>query len=89
MRRLLEILRLVRLVWTEDSDGEIRLRIVRNFGTQLRCNAICWGGGVILNSDGSTSGKCYVKKWYPYNHRSPQPTSSEWPEYIQEGWRSS
>lgn len=95
MRRLLAALRLVRLVWTEDGDGEVRLRIARRFGYQWRCSAIALDNSVILNPDGSTSGKCYVKKWRAYDSRSPQPDAAkdieeiDWPEYISEGWKQS
>ena len=95
MKRLLAWMRLVRLVWTEDHDGEIRLRIARRHGPQWRCNAISMDDSVILNPDGTTSGKCYISKWYPYDRRSPKPSrhetstvdsTEEWPEYITGNW---
>lgn len=55
-----------RLVWTEDADGEIRLRKVNVTPFGERCHAGTADNSVILNEDGTTSGKCYVKRWKPY-----------------------
>ena len=89
MKRILEWLRIVRLVWTVDHDGDIRLRIVRSpkrrplFGLPPSrhsesqwCAAILASNPVYLNDDGSTDGACYVSRWYPYNWRSPQPRAA-------------
>lgn len=62
------------LVYTEDFDGEIRLRIARYFGDRLgwRCDTFTFVGqnSVHLNSDGTTSGESWVKHWEPANKKA-------------------
>lgn len=54
-----------KLVWLEDFDGEITLRIARKhpFGG-LRTNRMSFGITPLqLLEDGSIEPKCYVKRW--------------------------
>lgn len=67
IKKLLAILGLIELVWTEDYDGAVRLRVIRKHPITGRRAVI----GIIniwasLEEDGSTSGCSYVKRWAPY-----------------------
>jgi hypothetical protein len=76
IKRLLEALRLVRLVWFthpwKDAATDIVLRIVRYQGPCKQ--PWCWSAGrwrAILLPNGKGEGK-YNCSWEPYNERSPQ-----------------
>lgn len=69
MKRLLALLGCFSLVWTQDHDGEVRLRIAhRNPFGEWACNAIGPPCSVILNPDGTTRGKYYVRRWMEWKH---------------------
>lgn len=70
MKRLIAYLFKIPLVYTEDYDGEIRLRFVSKIGGKYRCDGILDDNSVILNKDMTTGGKDYVEKWYPANKLS-------------------
>lgn len=81
------MLGLCELVWTQDFDGEVRLRLVRRSKVPFGPYGP-WVGGVsnlkthpfILCPDGTVAGG-YVKRWeaWQYNRNPvfPSPTSDE------------
>jgi hypothetical protein len=54
-----------KVVATQDHDGAIRYRFAsKDSWGDLRCSAIIdFDNSVVLNKDGSCSGKSYVTKW--------------------------
>jgi len=81
LKRLLERLRLVRLVWAEYPDGKVKLRISHRY-TSRRGNVTNYlyspfctdEPPTYLNSDGSTrtnEGYASVIRWWPYNQHNP------------------
>ena len=69
IRKLLALLGFWPLVYTQDHDGEIRIRIARPnpFGGWM-CDSIYWENAVTLLSDGKTSGITYVERWIEWRH---------------------
>lgn len=67
MKRILAFIFGWELVWTEDYDGELRLRRTYKIGGKKRTSAMRNDKSIILNKDGTTSNKSYVKNWYPAN----------------------
>lgn len=71
MRRLLALIGVWPLVWTQDHDGEVRLRVAKKtpFACGWSCGSICfWDRSVQLLPDGSTTGRIYVKRWAEWEH---------------------
>lgn len=52
-----------RVVATQDFDGAIRYRFIKKTPFGIRCNSMLRDCSVILNEDGSCSGKSYVHYW--------------------------
>jgi hypothetical protein len=55
------------LIWTEDCDGEVRLRRMHHtpFGRYMAASIL--NRDIILNANGTTSGCSYVRQWTPAN----------------------
>jgi hypothetical protein len=73
IRRLLSLLTGRPLVWLQDHDGEVHLRIAKR--TPFGLSARRWSLGVydcFLREDGSVLGPCYVMRWMP-DTSTPEP----------------
>lgn len=69
MKRLLAILGIWTLVWTEDHDGEVRLRRARytRFGKWITCGILSHPVMVLL-PNGDIACGIYVQRWKEWEH---------------------
>lgn len=73
MRKLIAKLFGLPLAYTQDHDGEMRLRIVRRdpFG-EYTVRGVVWFRIGFLKPDGSISNGSYLRKWKPANERAEE-----------------
>ena len=68
LKRIIALLLRRELVWLQDHDGEVVLRIARRTPFGLECYRHPPGGGrCLLFPDGSFKGPSYVDAWKPHN----------------------
>lgn len=67
MRKLLALMGLCSVVYTEDYDGDVRLRIAHHTPFDRYCvKGICsWRVGY-LRADGRIMAGSYMRRWLPY-----------------------
>lgn len=90
MKRILYWLGIVEIVWTEDHDGEVRLRCVHALNGKKYVYGICGPSfrtdnpPYELRPDGTThngtSSGGYVERWYPYAEKPARPRLALFPK---------